>query len=115
MKGREGASRWGRAVSRLSRIPRWCGLCLIKFYQCCISPLFPACCRYIPTCSQYALVAVERFGLLRGSWLALKRIARCHPLHAGGYDPVPEEFHFFQGGRKRSRDGGETKGGTRGM
>lgn len=102
MKGRGDSPARGRVVSRLSRVPRWCGLCLIKFYQCCISPHFPACCRYIPTCSQYALVAVERFGLLKGSWLALKRICRCHPFHEGGYDPVPEEFRFFSA-RKRAQ------------
>ncbi|NEO86659.1 MAG: membrane protein insertion efficiency factor YidD [Spirulina sp. SIO3F2] len=62
----------------------------IRFYRLCISPLFPPTCRYNPTCSQYALQAVERFGPWRGAWLALKRISRCHPLHPGGYDPVPE-------------------------
>ena len=86
---------------RIIRLPRWFGLCLIKFYQCCISPRFPACCRYVPTCSQYALIAVERFGLFKGSWLALKRIMRCHPFHEGGYDPVPETFSFFAKGRPR--------------
>lgn len=95
MKGGEGPSQRGAVLSRLSRVPRWCGLCLVKFYQCCISPLFPACCRYIPTCSQYAVEALERFGLLKGSWLALKRILRCHPFHEGGYDPVPQEFSWL--------------------
>ena len=97
-----GASATLRSVlRRIARFPRWFGLCLIKFYQCCISPRFPACCRYVPTCSQYALIAVERFGLLKGSWLALKRILRCHPFHEGGYDPVPETFSFFAGGKAR--------------
>ncbi|ANV90199.1 membrane protein insertion efficiency factor YidD [Picosynechococcus sp. PCC 8807] len=65
----------------------------IKGYRRWISPLFPPSCRFQPTCSQYALEAVERFGVLRGSWLALKRLGRCHPFHPGGYDPVPHLCH----------------------
>ncbi len=65
-------------------------LALIRFYQRYISPLKGATCRFEPTCSQYALEAVERFGVVRGGWLALRRIGRCHPFHPGGYDPVPE-------------------------
>ena len=62
---------------------------LIRFYQYCISPLVPPRCRYTPTCSQYALEAVRRYGALKGGWLAVKRIARCHPWGGSGYDPVP--------------------------
>jgi putative membrane protein insertion efficiency factor len=62
---------------------------LIRVYRFLISPLFPPSCRFQPTCSQYALDAVERFGAIRGSWMAIKRILRCHPFHPGGYDPVP--------------------------
>ncbi|NJL48914.1 MAG: membrane protein insertion efficiency factor YidD [Leptolyngbyaceae cyanobacterium SM2_5_2] len=62
---------------------------LIRGYRQFISPLFPPTCRFTPTCSQYALTAVERFGPVKGSWLAVRRIARCHPFHPGGYDPVP--------------------------
>ena len=64
-------------------------LFLIRFYRRHISPLKQPCCRYIPTCSQYALEAIEKYGALKGSWLALRRLLRCHPFHKGGYDPVP--------------------------
>lgn len=63
---------------------------LIRGYQLFLSPILPASCRYQPTCSQYALEAVERFGALKGGWLALRRIGRCHPWGGFGYDPVPE-------------------------
>ncbi len=67
-------------------------LLLIRFYQRCISPLFPAKCRFYPTCSAYAFTAIERFGFFRGGWLALRRILKCHPFHPGGVDPVPEQL-----------------------
>lgn len=65
---------------------------LVRLYQKYISPLRPACCRYVPTCSQYAVEALEKYGALKGGWLALKRLLRCHPFHFGKhdfYDPVP--------------------------
>ncbi len=61
----------------------------IQVYQRLISPLLPRRCRFYPTCSQYAVEALEIHGAFRGSWLAVRRILRCHPLHPGGYDPVP--------------------------
>ncbi len=60
---------------------------LIRFYRKAISPRRPPCCRFVPTCSQYALEAIEKYGALKGSWLALKRLARCHPFHFKEYDP----------------------------
>ena len=67
-------------------------LALIRFYRRRISPMKPPCCRFVPTCSQYALEAVEKYGAVRGGWLAAKRISRCHPFHIrehNFYDPVP--------------------------
>lgn len=62
---------------------------LVRFYQLAISPLFPPSCRYLPTCSQYTIEALQIHGFLRGTWLGIKRIARCHPWGGSGYDPVP--------------------------
>jgi len=62
---------------------------MIRGYQLCVSPFFPPVCRYYPTCSAYALEAVQKYGAAKGAWLALKRVLRCHPFRPGGYDPVP--------------------------
>ncbi len=64
-------------------------LLLIKFYRVFLSPLKPPSCRYIPTCSEYALIAIEKYGAMNRGWMAVKRVLRCHPFHKGGYDPVP--------------------------
>ncbi len=61
----------------------------IFFYQKCISPMFPPCCRYTPTCSQYAVEAIRKHGPFKGLYLAIRRILRCHPWGGSGYDPVP--------------------------
>ncbi|MEK7683466.1 MAG: membrane protein insertion efficiency factor YidD [Nitrospirota bacterium] len=60
----------------------------IKLYKYAISPLLPDSCRFVPTCSEYSAEAIERYGAVKGSYLSLKRILRCHPFHNGGYDPV---------------------------
>ena len=64
-------------------------LWIIRGYRYFISPLFPPSCRFQPTCSQYALSAIATYGSIKGGWLAINRILRCHPFHPGGYDPVP--------------------------
>ena len=65
-------------------------IALVRFYRRAISPLFPGCCRYIPTCSQYAIEALEKYGAVKGGWLAFKRLLRCNPFYKGDYfDPVP--------------------------
>lgn len=75
-------------------------LFVIRAYQAGISPLLPATCRFSPTCSEYARVAIDRHGAARGSWLAARRLLRCHPLGGRGHDPVPE---LETGMRKRVR------------
>lgn len=62
---------------------------LIRFYQKFISPMFPPSCRFTPTCSHYTYEAIAKYGVIRGGWLGVKRISRCHPFNPGGYDPVP--------------------------
>ena len=61
---------------------------LVRFYQIFISPLFPPKCRFYPTCSTYFIQAVEKYGMIKGSFLGIKRILKCHPFHPGGYDPL---------------------------
>ncbi|MFC7395121.1 membrane protein insertion efficiency factor YidD [Scopulibacillus cellulosilyticus] len=63
----------------------------IRFYQKFVSPLTPPTCRFLPTCSQYGIEAITRFGLFKGGYLTIRRILKCHPFHPGGFDPVPEK------------------------
>lgn len=73
----------------LNRIIQTIVLLPVYFYRRCISPLFPPCCRFTPTCSEYAIQAVKKHGVFKGSWLAIKRILKCNPWGGSGYDPVP--------------------------
>ncbi|MCC7050639.1 MAG: membrane protein insertion efficiency factor YidD [Bacteroidia bacterium] len=68
---------------------RYFGILLIKLYQLILSPLLAPACRYTPTCSQYGIEALKKYGLLKGTWLTLKRISRCHPWGGHGHDPIP--------------------------
>lgn len=67
---------------------RQIAILIIKMYRLFISPLKPPTCRFVPTCSEYSLQAIEKYGILRGGFMAIRRILRCHPFHPGGYDPV---------------------------
>lgn len=78
-----------RPVQVVFAIPKRIALGMVGFYRKYISPMFPPSCRYVPTCSEYAMIALQRYGFIKGSWMAIKRICRCHPWHPGGYDPVP--------------------------
>ena len=81
----------GRAAkpSERATLTAWPFMAIIKLYQLTLSPLFGRQCRFHPTCSWYGLEALRRFGAIKGAWLTLRRLARCHPFSTGGYDPVP--------------------------
>ncbi len=72
----------------MNQYAKFVTLHVLRFYKRAISPLLPPACRYLPTCSEYAMDAVERYGVVRGGWMALVRILRCHPFGGSGYDPV---------------------------
>jgi putative membrane protein insertion efficiency factor len=63
-------------------------IAIVKLYKYLISPILPGSCRFVPSCSEYAIEALRKYGALRGTYLSVKRVARCHPLHPGGFDPV---------------------------
>ena len=83
----EARKKWSLGTIVL-RLPRRMITALLRGYKLVLSPLLPPACRYHPSCSEYCATAVRRFGVIRGSWMGLRRILRCHPLSRGGYDPV---------------------------
>lgn len=78
-----------QAVRTIAHATRLSLIFLIRGYSYVISPFLGNCCRFHPSCSQYAQTAIQQYGILKGCWMMLRRLLRCHPLHAGGYDPVP--------------------------
>ena len=76
-------------------LPKRMMLALLRFYKREISPMLPDACRFRPTCSEYAMQAIQKYGALKGGYLAIRRILRCHPFHPGGYDPVPRMRWLF--------------------
>lgn len=79
-----------RPEKRSASLWAWPVVLLIRMYQYCVSPMLGPSCRHLPTCSEYAEHAIRRHGLMRGGWLAVKRLARCHPWGTSGHDPVPD-------------------------
>ncbi len=73
----------------MRELPRRIAVAFVRVYQIVISPLLPQSCRFTPSCSTYAITSLQRYGVLRGGWLAVKRVACCHPWNPGGHDPVP--------------------------
>jgi putative membrane protein insertion efficiency factor len=88
----------------MNQIAKTVVLQLLRRYKWAISPMFPPACRYLPTCSEYAMEAVERYGPLRGGLMAIWRVLRCHPLAKGGYDPVAAEKFQSRGRRGAAAD-----------
>jgi uncharacterized protein len=72
----------------MDSLAKFIALQLLRAYKWAVSPMFPPACRYVPTCSEYAMEAIERYGVIRGSWMGMVRLLRCHPFACGGYDPV---------------------------
>ena len=70
---------------------KWLAMKLIRLYQVTLSRVMPPSCRFMPTCSNYGYEAFQRFGIIKGTWLTARRLARCHPFNPGGYDPVPQK------------------------
>lgn len=81
-----------KLVCKIIKLPKFIALMFIYFYRACISPIFPGCCRFRPTCSEYAIEAFNKFGFIKGLKLTLKRLSKCHPFGGRGYDPVPDKY-----------------------
>ncbi|MBN1378739.1 MAG: membrane protein insertion efficiency factor YidD [Gammaproteobacteria bacterium] len=79
-------------MGKVTESPRKVAIALVRLYQYAISPFLASCCRFEPSCSEYSVRALEQYGIFHGSWLAIKRLLKCHPLHPGGYDPLPEKY-----------------------
>jgi putative membrane protein insertion efficiency factor len=97
-------------IQSLRQFPRRAAMGVVRAYQVVISPLLGPSCRFRPTCSAYALTSLERFGALRGGWLAAKRIGRCHPWNPGGFDPVPDTLPARRAHTVRPNGGGSSAG-----
>ena len=76
-------------MKSISAWAKGAALFALRLYKRFLSPLLPPACRFYPTCSEYAMQAIEKYGVIKGGWLAVKRLSKCHPFHPGGYDPVP--------------------------
>ncbi|NTS76350.1 membrane protein insertion efficiency factor YidD [Catenovulum sp. SM1970] len=83
-------------MAKIKKICQQTVILPIRFYQVAISPMLGPNCRFTPTCSQYAITAIEKHGIVKGTWLASRRILKCHPNNPGGYDPVPEKIQKSQ-------------------
>ena len=83
----------------LKSIPCTIAVLCVEFYRLALSPILPPSCRFVPTCSEYSITALKRFGFIKGSYLSIRRIVRCHPGGDYGYDPVPEIFSLKLGDR----------------
>ena len=95
----------------MRRLSQFVVLQLLRAYKWAISPMFPPACRYVPTCSEYAMEAVERYGTLRGGWMAFTRLLRCHPFVRGGYDPVDTSMASWKSGASAPRQASQPLAG----
>jgi putative membrane protein insertion efficiency factor len=98
------------AQSGVSLLPRRIATGAVRGYQVLVSPLLGPSCRFRPTCSAYAITSIERFGVVKGGWLALKRVGRCHPWSPGGFDPVPDTLPTKNALTARDTSGGPSAG-----
>ena len=107
LTGRAGRATTG-ALRFLVRLPARLVVALLRVWQYLVSPVYGPTCRFYPSCSAYALEAVDRHGLVRGGWLALRRLGRCHPWNPGGVDPVPTRVRLLPHGTRADHEAGPT-------